>query len=103
VGLATVTVGQGSAALLSQSCAICLSDYEPGDVCSILPCSHTFCAACVKTWLRTNNSCPTCRQPVVEPGEGDAGPRPVSPTGVRVQPNARRGGRACRGWRRAAR
>ena len=84
--LASVTVGSGSAALLRQSCAICLETFEAAGTVCILPCSHTFCAACIKTWLRTNNSCPTCRQPVVEPGDEarDGGARPVSPSGVQV-------------------
>ena len=44
-------------------CAICLSDYEPGDIIRRLPCEgrHHFHKDCVDDWLKLNASCPNCR------------------------------------------
>ena len=44
-------------------CAICLSDFEPGDEITALPCGHYFhLAGCVREWLRNHaRTCPTCR------------------------------------------
>ncbi len=47
------------------TCAICLSDYERGDLLRELPCAsgnHYFHADCVDTWLREHASCPICRE-----------------------------------------
>ena len=42
-------------------CPICLSDYEEGDDCGILPCKHSFHDLCLRTWTNTNRTCPLCR------------------------------------------
>ena len=44
-------------------CAICLSDYEAGDIIRRLPCEgrHHFHKECVDDWLKLNASCPNCR------------------------------------------
>ena len=42
-------------------CGICLEEHEIGTVVAVLRCSHWFCKECVRTWLRTNGTCPTCR------------------------------------------
>lgn len=46
------------------TCAICLCDYEAGDVVRELPCSgmHCFHARCVDTWLAMKSTCPICRE-----------------------------------------
>ena len=45
----------------SRQCAICLEDFKNGDVRKIMPCLHGFHADCVDKWLRTNGSCPICK------------------------------------------
>lgn len=44
-----------------EGCPVCQSDYEIGESVMTLPCSHKFHPDCVKPWLRTHNTCPTCR------------------------------------------
>ncbi|XP_008784248.1 RING-H2 finger protein ATL78-like [Phoenix dactylifera] len=44
-------------------CAICLSDFVPGERVRFLPkCNHGFHVRCVDRWLIARSSCPTCRQ-----------------------------------------
>ncbi|XP_050254659.1 RING-H2 finger protein ATL70-like [Quercus robur] len=43
-------------------CAICLEDFEDGDVCrKLYACKHTFHKQCVDKWLTINTHCPLCR------------------------------------------
>ena len=34
----------------NSSCAVCLSDFEAGEVCRKLECGHVFHEACVDEW-----------------------------------------------------
>lgn len=43
-------------------CAVCLVDYEQGDLVRPLPCNHRFHRACIDTWLRQRPVCPLCMQ-----------------------------------------
>lgn len=55
-------------------CAICLSDFEPGDEITALPCGHFFhLTGCVREWLRNHaRTCPTCRADIcVTSGSSD--------------------------------
>uniref|UniRef100_A0ACD5ZSS7 Uncharacterized protein n=1 Tax=Avena sativa TaxID=4498 RepID=A0ACD5ZSS7_AVESA len=59
-----VVVEGGSGGDASASCAVCLGDYDRGDVLRVLPaCEHSFHRPCVDQWLRLRPSCPVCRTP----------------------------------------
>ncbi|KAJ2650818.1 hypothetical protein IWW40_002080 [Coemansia sp. RSA 1250] len=45
-------------------CAICLCDYEEGDVLRLLACQHHMHQACVDEWLHINQTCPLCKQSI---------------------------------------
>ena len=46
-------------------CAICQEDFQIGETFIPLPCNevhpHKFHKECIVPWLRSNNTCPTCR------------------------------------------
>lgn len=68
-------------------CSICMADVrEPNDegiineyVCE-LPCKHWFHEDCVKEWLKSHDSCPICRKPIVN-HDGNAHAHPAPPSG----------------------
>ena len=43
-------------------CTICCTDYNEGDMVNKLPCNHLYHIECVTTWLKSNGTCPNCRQ-----------------------------------------
>lgn len=49
--------------LAGGECAICLSEFSPGERVRLLPnCGHGFHVKCIDRWLTAHASCPTCRQ-----------------------------------------
>lgn len=46
-----------------EPCVICL---DPIRSLTLTPCGHLFCNACILTFIRQQNNCPTCRKQVVE-------------------------------------
>ena len=44
-----------------RNCVICLGDFQDKELIIRLPCLHVFHSDCVKSWLGTHNSCPTCK------------------------------------------
>ncbi|XP_063791648.1 RING finger protein 44-like [Pseudophryne corroboree] len=46
----------------TQSCVICLMQYQDGERVSVLPCSHKYHPRCISQWVATNSSCPLCRR-----------------------------------------
>ncbi|KAM7278536.1 hypothetical protein ACFE04_005670 [Oxalis oulophora] len=47
-------------------CAICFDKFSLGEEVIYMPCSHIFHEECVVTWLRRDNSCPTCRSQILD-------------------------------------
>jgi hypothetical protein len=52
------------AELHNECCAVCLVDYEQGDLLRSLPCNHRFHQTCIDTWLRQRCVCPLCMQDI---------------------------------------
>eukprot|EP00924_Labyrinthula_sp_SR-Ha-C_P014977 maker-scaffold_9-snap-gene-4.3-mRNA-1 protein AED:0.10 eAED:0.12 QI:0/0.5/0.6/1/1/1/5/223/364 len=52
--------------LASETCNICLEDFEKDDQIRILPCQggHKFHQVCIDGWLTKKGTCPTCREPL---------------------------------------
>lgn len=46
-------------------CTICLDEIGQKELRRELPCSHWFHAGCCDPWLRTHNTCPTCKEIVI--------------------------------------
>lgn len=51
------------------TCAICISKYEKGEIYRVLPCSghHDFHKDCIDVWLSKKAKCPFCRDWIIEP------------------------------------
>lgn len=58
-----------AAAASAPECAICMQEYEEGDVIVRLQCSdkHAFHQECIKDWMLQSMVCPLCRGPIVAP------------------------------------
>lgn len=48
-----------------ENCSICQQSYNDRELHRILPCHHSFHAACVDTWLLITPICPICRQNIL--------------------------------------
>lgn len=48
----------------SGSCAVCLDDMS--GACVRLPCEHSFHRACVELWLSNHDTCPICRDSLMQ-------------------------------------
>uniref|UniRef100_A0A6U7CNS5 RING-type domain-containing protein n=1 Tax=Haptolina brevifila TaxID=156173 RepID=A0A6U7CNS5_9EUKA len=57
------------------SCAVCLQELVAEEMAVKLPCTHLFHEECVRTWLKKQHTCPTCRGPLPRkdaPPEGES-------------------------------
>ena len=52
---------------IDTTCAICLDEFEEGDICnSTQPdCPHLFHKTCIVLWLEKHSACPVCRREMV--------------------------------------
>jgi hypothetical protein len=47
---------------MDEECPICLSNFVPGNVVYVLPCSHFYHKPCIVPWvLHRNGNCPLCK------------------------------------------
>lgn len=47
---------------VSVECSVCLMNFEPDNICIVLPgCEHCFHQTCIEEWLSNKSSCPNCR------------------------------------------
>ena len=54
--------------LIVSTCAVCLDDFEPGDVLRQLPCGHRYHRECIDPWLTEKSSaCPMCKADFYKP------------------------------------
>lgn len=61
--LASLTVpgaGAGGGVAAGEECVICRDEGAGEGTCE-MPCSHVFHSGCVRRWLKSVNTCPTCR------------------------------------------
>lgn len=62
------------------TCSICLCEYQPNEVLRTIPeCNHYFHVNCIDGWLKTNATCPLCRN-FPERSTSFSSVLPVSPT-----------------------
>ena len=64
---ATEVFAEGISSGGDQQCAICLGEFEDGEVLRRLPCLHRFHDECIKRHFETKHNCPVCRTDVVQP------------------------------------
>ena len=52
--------------LTNSRCPITLTDFEENEeICQIINCGHYFKTNAIRTWLERNNTCPSCRRPII--------------------------------------
>ncbi|CAL8094375.1 unnamed protein product [Prunus armeniaca] len=42
----------------SESCSVCMDEFEEGTTVTCMPCSHVFHGECIVNWLRQSHYCP---------------------------------------------
>lgn len=64
----------------NKSCTICMSQYELKEEYMILPCLHRFHTDCIKEWFNRRNTCPNCKDRIMDHFEGSAACHPRNPS-----------------------
>ncbi|XP_074288133.1 E3 ubiquitin-protein ligase RING1-like [Silene latifolia] len=60
-GLPSVVVGEDIVNSESNSCAVCMTEFELNSEVKQMPCKHLYHPECILPWLKMHNSCPVCR------------------------------------------
>lgn len=69
VGAGSSSDGAGGEKEEVDKCAICLGEFEDGDMVKTLPCYHLFHTECVDRWLKVNKTCPFCKKSIRDGAE----------------------------------
>jgi hypothetical protein len=48
----------------NRKCVVCMGEYNNREKLRRLPCSHDFHSKCIDKWLKSNKTCPVCRDEV---------------------------------------
>uniref|UniRef100_A0A1A8RPJ3 RING-type E3 ubiquitin transferase n=1 Tax=Nothobranchius rachovii TaxID=451742 RepID=A0A1A8RPJ3_9TELE len=64
--LKTQRVRNPDALNMEDPCIICHEDMSPDNTC-VLECRHSFHKECIRSWLKEQNTCPTCRNHALLP------------------------------------
>ncbi|XP_074528283.1 E3 ubiquitin-protein ligase TTC3 [Halichoeres trimaculatus] len=59
---------QSNALNVEDPCIICHDDMSPDDIC-VLECRHSFHNECIRSWLKEQSTCPTCRDHALMPDD----------------------------------
>jgi len=65
------------------SCAVCLQELVADELAVKLPCKHLFHEECVRTWLKKQHTCPTCRAPLPQKGTASSEAEPTNAESLR--------------------
>ncbi|XP_074296932.1 E3 ubiquitin-protein ligase RING1-like [Silene latifolia] len=57
-GLPSVVVGEDIVNLESNSCAVCMTEFELNSEVKQMPCKHLYHPECILPWLKMHSSCP---------------------------------------------
>ncbi|XP_061104846.1 E3 ubiquitin-protein ligase TTC3 isoform X2 [Conger conger] len=86
VGSQNPKLGTSKALNLEDPCIICHEEMSRDDLC-VLECRHSFHRECIKSWLKEQSTCPTCRDHALLPedfpllpGRIRRGPTPAAPS-----------------------
>ncbi|KAI3780435.1 hypothetical protein L2E82_10416 [Cichorium intybus] len=63
-------------------CAVCLDDFESGEMVTLTPCNHMFHENCIVPWLMSNNQCPVCRFAISDQSKEHEGTRTGNDLGL---------------------
>lgn len=50
----------------SETCSICLEEFQDNPIIRLLPCNHYFHVECIDPWLISHGTCPLCKSNIVE-------------------------------------
>jgi len=59
------SIADGNSPLTSNDCIICLEPLKPYNI-SVTKCGHKFCFSCIANSLQYKNTCPYCREELVQ-------------------------------------
>lgn len=48
--------------VINDDCVICFEKFIDNDNIILLKCNHIYHQACISSWIKINNTCPTCRE-----------------------------------------